>query len=181
MQNEIETILKKNLNFSFKILNLYLFGSRLSGCHTKDSDYDFICIIESNRSIYGIHTIIEGIYNINIYHYEYFLKLIENNVIFMVKCLFLPKEFILMETVKPKFQLRKLELLRCLELDLDHHLAKSKYQWKEDIKVGKKNFIHGLRWAYFTIQLLEKGCIYDFSEGNNDWKEVILYHLTTDL
>lgn len=172
IKEEVFEIIEKNLTFKHKILNLYLFGSRINGCSNEDSDYDFICVVSSDTNALGIYTITHKNYNINVYHFRYYKTLIYQNTVWMLQTLFLPKEFIFKEELKLEFQLRKLELLRNLQLDLDHHLLKAKRIWKENIKIGKKNFFHGIIWALFAKQLIEKSKIYDFQVGVVYWKEI---------
>lgn len=172
LKEEILDIVKKNLNFKHKVLNLYLFGSRINGTSSENSDYDFICVVSSDINALGIHTITEKNYNINIYHLTYYKNLIYQNTVWMLQTLFLPKEYVLQEELKTEFKLRKLEMLRNLQLDMDHHLLKAKRLWKEDIKVAKKNFFHGIIWALLGKQLIEKSEIYDFKVGLKYWKEI---------
>lgn len=59
-------------------------------------------------------------------------------------------------------------------MDSSHNFAKAKRLWinDKDFRKAKKNVVHGLRWLYFTRQILENGKVYDFTAGNDCWLEV---------
>jgi len=65
--------------------NVYLFGSRLYGCASPNSDYDLICVVDGNYFHGSILIDNEsqhkgGQYavevNLNLYHTDYFLSLV---------------------------------------------------------------------------------------------------------
>lgn len=59
-------------------------------------------------------------------------------------------------------------------MDSSHNFAKAKRLWTNDgdFRKSKKNVIHGLRWLYFTSQVLKTGTISDYTAGNKEWQEV---------
>jgi hypothetical protein len=59
-------------------------------------------------------------------------------------------------------------------MDSSHNFAKAKRLWinDQDFRKAKKNIVHGLRWLHFTNQILQDGKVYDFTCGNDSWKEV---------
>ena len=60
--------------------------------------------------------------------------------------MFLPKEFVWMETVPFQFNLRFINLRKAALQDGSHNLVKAKRLFLEgDIRKAKKNVVHGLR------------------------------------
>lgn len=64
----------------YKLLNLYLFGSRLYGCASEDSDFDFIAVIEG-PFFFNSQLIETEKININIYHIEFFRELVHQHIL----------------------------------------------------------------------------------------------------
>jgi predicted nucleotidyltransferase len=88
MKERVEEIILKKLNSNVEILNIYLFGSRVHECETKDSDFDFVCIVKEEKNTLGLETIEIDNLNINIYTVYHFDLLIQQNTIWMTMVTF---------------------------------------------------------------------------------------------
>ena len=176
----IHSTLKSLLPYEFELLNVYIIGSRAYGLSLPHSDYDFIVIISSKFNLPGLCALTSPCsnFNLNVYHLDYFLELIRENIVWMVLVLFLPARYVLLEKVRPPLIISKFNLNRGVLLDSEHNLSKAKGLFKNkfqgpEVTKGKKNVIHGIRYLYYGIQLMLTDKIYDPCEGNEYWWKIM--------
>jgi hypothetical protein len=114
---------------SSRVLNIYLFGSRVYGCATPDSDYDFVVIVDG-AFFFSSKLIERDDVNLNLYHIDFYKDFLDQHILvvcngfdsfsfcliffsqFQTKsskpllCLSLPPQFVYLETVKFPFRLK---------------------------------------------------------------------------
>lgn len=90
----LKEFLKSNWpdNDSYVVLNVYLFGSRLYGVAKETSDYDFIVIVAGPYFPGPVLLEVDDI-NANIFHFDYWKTLLDDNVPWMMMLNWLPKEY----------------------------------------------------------------------------------------
>lgn len=171
---------KFQTNSSKIILAIYLFGSRLHGNAKKDSDYDFVVVLdypEVNEMIdiiyknlkVGIHLIDEKVLYSSI---ESHLNAVTLHLVWI------PKDFILVEHERiKKFRSKFVPDIKLLQYGTVKEskllFAKSKRLFLSDRNKSLKSLIHGIRFLLFAIQIVSKGGIKDFSEANSYQKEIL--------
>jgi predicted nucleotidyltransferase len=163
------------------ILNVYIFGSRLYGYATNQSDWDFVIIVDGEYFA-GPKLIEKGLLNLNLYHRDYFQFLMDENVIWIIMFTWIPNEFVWQRKLNFSWKLRKNCVNKMISLDVQHNFSKAKRLWKnpKTMLVAKKNLLHCKRWIEYGKQIGEKGIIFDFSAEerirfNEVWFFVFLY------
>ena len=116
----------------------------------------------------------KGNVNINAYHKDYLQFLIEENIIWLLLLLYCPREFVWKKEVEFSFTLKRLQIQYSALMDSRHNFTKAKrsFEKEKNTKKAKKNLVHGLRYLKWAVQMLEKGEIYDITEGNEYWNEI---------
>lgn len=116
----------------------------------------------------------KGNININAYHKDYIQFLIEENIIWLLLMIFCSQEFIWKKEIDFSFTIKKIQIEYSSLIDSRHNFTKAKrsFEKEKNEKKAKKNLIHGLRYLNWAVQILEKGEIYNVSEGNELWFEI---------
>ena len=180
-QQDPSILLEQDPRLKFKfcdisqLCNVYLFGSRLYQCHNEESDYDFICLVTGEY--FDGSKLFEGEdLNVNIYHWDYFEHLLKENMIWAVMLAYTPSEYIWKETRKLSFTIDLNRLKTSALQDASHNWAKAKRLCTQEslrnIKVSKKNIVHGIRYLNLVLQICKTGSVYDFTAGNDVWREL---------
>jgi predicted nucleotidyltransferase len=154
-----------------RIMNLYLYGSRVYGTNNKDSDYDILALVKSMDEHKEIA--IDN-YNIHICTPDYFKEELANYNVVYLECLFAPQWAKLLEKQEYHANIcpEKLEKLFAEKA----HVAwkKCKYRLsKGDNYRGLKSYFHSIRIIDFGIQIIENGKIVNFSSCNNIWEKLV--------
>jgi predicted nucleotidyltransferase len=176
MNNIINNILdniKNQLNITDeKILSIYLYGSRVYGTATEKSDYDFIVVVDSEKSFLDAIEIQGN--HISIYNKAKFQELIDQHEISALECLFLDKQFIIKENWKPIFVLNLSQLRKSFSAKSSNSFvkAKKKMMYGEEY-IAKKSLWHSFRIIYFGIQLATTGKITNYSEANHLYNNIV--------
>jgi hypothetical protein len=155
--------------------NIYQYGSRVYGCNTDASDYDFIAIQDGLETKSEI--IIDNI-NITVYNNTEFEKEIEQHEISIFECLFLPADKIVKEERKFEFNLSLPQLRKSISEKASNSFVKAKKKLivAEDFApyIGKKSLFHSFRIILFGIQIAKYGKIVDYSAANHLYNEIVL-------
>lgn len=93
--------------------------------------------------------------------------------------LWTPEDLIIFENKEMKsfrtnefiLDIKKME--RCMVGESQMCVSKSKRLFKFDKKKSLKNIVHGIRYLLFGIQIIEKGKIYNYSEANDYFNEIL--------
>lgn len=163
----------------YKVLGIYKHGSQIYGTAHSDSDIDLIIILDkkpeksSEKVVAGPYDIVE--YDLS----EWRLKR-ENLDVDVVECLMEPSSAILSFPEDVGFFAEKLDLTK-IRSSFSKASSNSWVKCKKKLTVesdfapyiAKKSLWHSLRILMFGIQIMNTGKIYDYSEANELYKEIV--------
>lgn len=156
----------------WKILNIYLYGSRVYGTSHYDSDFDFLVLA---NSLDRDREIKNGRYNIHIHTPDKFQDDLWVYNMVNLECVFAPEFARVQETIEYRkaFGFDPIKFKRSILKQSHNSWMKSKMKFREmDIERATKSLFHSMRILLFGIQLLDEGEIFDFSEANYYWEEI---------
>jgi len=161
-----------NLNPS-NVLNVYQFGSRVYGTATSTSDWDFVIVCKDYYGEVFVENK-ENTINANVFNPETFQIGINEHYIYLLLCLFLPKQNVWKEEYKPNFTLclPKLRSTVSYESARTWVKAKKKFTIENKKPLGRKNIVNSIREIRFAIQIATLGMISDYTICNELKKEV---------
>ena len=192
-QSAIPAILKElNLNEN-SIVNIYNYGSWVYGTNSATSDRDLMIVTRTHKPPlsytddfnyfhdFELHKLWNS-YDVCVHSIENFEKLLENNYLLAVECIFLPDQF----KIKEEIDFRPIYLekyynpqrikqvafyendtaIRMFDLDDDsiypRRSTRSSENGQSNLDFLFKNLFHGYRYLDFAQQLIEKKSIEDF-------------------
>lgn len=153
------------------ILNAYVYGSSVYGTSDKNSDIDFIVVVDDQpeKEIqYGSQSC-----NVNSYSKETFQNMLDAHEIVALECYFLPDVY-KVENYLFSFNL-DLELLRRSLSEKSSNSwvkAKKKIDLHQEYYVGIKSLFHCLRILDFGLQISKYGRIVDYTRANYCWQKI---------
>jgi len=158
------------------LITIYPYGSRIYGTLHKNSDYDFIVIMNDPPISEWTYEII----NINYYSPTQFQEAIDNHEIWALECLSTEPILSPLPDYNWKFilDLKKLRMSISKKSDESFHKGKQKlikpYDNVEgELMRGKKSLFHSFRILMFGIQLAKHNKIVNFSEANDIFHEIM--------
>jgi len=156
-----------------KARNIYVYGSRVYGTNRPDSDTDILitaCTMDAHKEFndgeYNVHIITPDIFEDRLRRYE----------MQQLECIFAPSSAIIQERVdyRSSFELNANRLKKRALSQSAHSWHQAKMKIRDgDVERGAKSLFHSLRILVFAEQILNEGCIFDFSETNK-WYEDIM-------
>lgn len=157
---------------------VYPYGSRVYGTEQEGSDWDFIAI--SNDADNG-EMERDGLINLKVMSPEHFQSLLDRHNISALECLFLPRDSILVEPPRDwEWNLSLSSLRTSISKKSNNSWVKAKkkmvapYDWAEGENLrGRKSLFHSFRILMFGIQIASEGKIYDYSEANEIFEDII--------
>lgn len=163
----------------FKIaLNVYHYGSFVYGTFQKNvSDYDYIVIIPD-----ALNELDNKQFEKDNCQYSFFTKTtwqqkLDNNDVDAMETYFLPKQFIVKETVKFSTNIVKEKIRENFSKTASNSFVKCKKKLtvEKDFapRVGKKSLWHSLRIINFGTQILKYGRIKDYTSVNYLYDEIV--------
>lgn len=145
-----------------KIIASYQYGSRVYGCNTKDSDYDFIVVVDSDKDLHYSVNLTNN--NFTVYSESVFIKKIQEHEISVLECIFQTNH----DPYQLYFTLDKSKLRRSISAISSNSFVKCGKKLKQgDIYIGKKSLFHSLRILGFGTQIALTGRIVDYSAYNH--------------
>ena len=160
---------------SKEVLAVYPHGSQVYGTATKNSDFDYIVIVED--SAYTQESFFIDNCDLHIFTKSEWIKKSEENDIDFCECFFLPKSQKIKEEFVPTFVIDKKKLRANFSRKASNSFVKckKKLEVKEDFSpyIGKKSLWHSFRILMFGIQILESGEITDYSCANFLYNEIV--------
>ncbi len=157
------------------MIRIYSYGSRVYGCHTEESDHDFIVIVKYDGELdYNVDSSVLNS-NFKVFSEQTFIKKIKDHHISALECIFQDEN----DPYLKYFDLDKAKLRRSISGTASNSFVKAKKKMKQgDYYIGKKSLFHSLRILGFGIQIAEKGKIVDYSAHNEYYK--IIMGMTTN-
>lgn len=153
--------------------NIYMYGSCVYGTNTVKSDKDYIVVSDI---ITDKHIQIEN-EEFNVYSSQKFQEKLDKNEIDVLECMFLDKKFILKEEKKFSFEINKDALKNSIGKTSSNSYVKchKKLTVEKDYNpyIGKKSLWHSLRIIMFGIQIAKTGKIYDYTQANKYYKDIL--------
>ena len=162
--------------------NVYLFGSRVYGTNTVDSDYDYVIVLKEGVTIGRDKPLAK--LNAHNYHYqlytntEFTYKII-NHDIMTLECIFNSEDNMWKsenELIK-HFILNKNKLRESISTISSNSYVKAKKKLiisgDYDKKAGMKSIFHSLRILDYGIQIATYDKIVSYSNSNWIWCEIV--------
>jgi len=156
-----------------KAKNIYVYGSKVYGTDRPDSDIDVIitaCTMDAHKE-YN-----DGEYNIHLITPDIFEDKLRKHDIHQLECIFAPSFAIIQEKTdyRTDFELNRDKLKKKVLSQSTHSWHQAKIRMRDgDIERGAKALFHSLRMLVFAEQILNEGCIFDFSEANYWYEQII--------
>jgi len=170
-----EQVLNRLKREGIEVINLYLYGSRVYGTASNDSDWDFIVVCKDDITGKQIK---HKLYDITFYQEEDFVEKIEVHEISVLECLFLDESqmWIKNKSYRSYFNLNKSKLRTSISTKASNSWvkAKKKVEVEEsyDLNTAQKSLFHSLRILSYGLQLAKYGCINNYSCSNEVLKKV---------
>ena len=172
MVPNIEDILKAAKMHKSRAFNIYLFGSRVYGTNSEDSDWDIIIV--GNNSVEAIE-IKHELYNIHVYTPKKFKEDLDWHTPKNLECIFAPDWAKLKEGIKFELKIDHSKLRHATSHVSSNSWikAKKKLLVATEYKIGVKSLFHAIRIPMFSEQIATFGCIVDFQYANWIWNRII--------
>ena len=173
-----EEILKRTGLNDSEIVNVYSYGSRVYGNFRKDSDYDFIVIVNNKKT----DQFSDNLINVNFFTPEGHQHRLNEHEISALECFFLDEIFILKNTRNYTFKLDLSKLRHALCAKSSNSWVKAKKKLTIEIEkgieenpedVGKKSLFHSFRIIEFGKQIAQSNKITDYGCSNDLFKEIM--------
>lgn len=169
---KIEDIIRTSGIHPSRVFNVYIFGSRVYGTSSNDSDWDIIMV--ANNSVESTE-IRRGLYNIHVYTPDKFKADLDWHRINNLECIYAPDWAKLKETIKYDYFVIEPKKLRHAISHISSNSwvkCKKKLTVADDYYTGIKSLFHSIRIPMFAIQIMQHGRITDFSCANHIWDKL---------
>jgi predicted nucleotidyltransferase len=168
---KIEDIIKASGLHPSRIFNITIFGSRVYGTHTDNSDWDIIIVAKNSVESIEIKS---DLYNIHIYTPDKFKQDLDWHMPKNLECLFAPDWAKLKEDLKFDFKLN-IPKIRHATSHISSNSwvkCKKKLQIANEYNIGVKSLFHAIRIPMFSTQIVNFGEIRDFQCANWVWNKI---------
>lgn len=145
----------------------YKVGSRVYGCHTAESDSDYLVVLNTRGGRSDL-LFRPGI-NITVHTLDTFRTALDDHSIFALECLFAPPRAVLKQGPPFPFKLDKQKLIDRAKKTSDSDRQKAEKLFDVEWEPSKKKLYHSIRVLLFAKQILSRGRIYNFGEANPVW------------
>ena len=163
-------VMKRAKMHPLRVKAIYIFGSRVYGTSSFNSDWDFIMV--ANNSVNN-QEIRSGDFNIHIITPDQFQEDLTNHKIQNLECFFAPDWAKLLETIKWSFKLDLPKLRHSVSHVSSNAWVKCKKKLRQDdYYIGIKSIFHSIRIPMFGSQIARFGKIVDYSCANDIWKVI---------
>ena len=162
-----------------KAINIYRWGSFVYGTLSEESDCDYLVILADGHGYpEQFHVDNE---DFNIFSESQWIEMCKNNEIETLESAFLPDHCIVKETKKYELQVNYDLVRKVISAISSNSFVKCRKKLKENSedwhdfnpRVGKKSLWHSLRLYMFGIQIMNTGKIYDYSEANKYYDDIV--------
>lgn len=173
-----EEIIKASGLHPLRVMNIYLFGSRVYGNASKNSDWDVIIVAKSSSPEREISS---GDFNIHILSPDRFEEGLKTHNIRNIECVMAPKWAILQEKIKYDFEIITSRLRHSVSHVNSNSWVKAKKKIAQgDYYSGIKSLWHSMRLVMFGSQLARYGKIMHWDCANEIWNEICSKKWTWD-
>lgn len=159
-----------------RVLNIYQWGSRVYGCYTDKSDWDYNVIVTDDYENFIENIELEN-NHFNFYKLSQWQEMIKHNSIETLECLFVNNEFIIKQTVKFDIEIKPIELRKSISKICSNAYDKCRKKLiiEKDFApyTAKKSLWHCIRILLFGIQCAEYGKIIDYAEANKYYDQIV--------
>ena len=154
-----------------RVFNITIFGSRVYGTHTDNSDWDIIIVAKNSVEAIEIKS---DLYNIHIYTPDKFKQDLDWHMPKNLECLFAPDWAKLKEDLKFEFKLNIPKIRHATSHVSSNSWvkAKKKLQISNEYNIGVKSLFHAIRIPMFSTQIVNFGEIRDFQCANWIWNKI---------
>jgi predicted nucleotidyltransferase len=168
---KIEDIIKASGLHPSRIFNITIFGSRVYGTHTDNSDWDIIIVAKNSVESIEIKS---DLYNIHIYTPDKFKQDLDWHMPKNLECLFAPDWAKLKEDLKFDFKLNIPKIRHATSHVSSNSWVKckKKLQIANEYNIGVKSLFHAIRIPMFSTQIVNFGEIRDFQCSNWIWNKI---------
>lgn len=168
---KIEDIIKASGLHPSRIFNITIFGSRVYGTHTDNSDWDIIIVAKNSVESIEIKS---DLYNIHIYTPDKFKQDLDWHMPKNLECQFAPDWAKLKEDLKFDFKLNIPKIRHATSHVSSNSWvkAKKKLQIANEYNIGVKSLFHAIRIPMFSTQIVNFGEILDFQCANWIWSKI---------
>jgi predicted nucleotidyltransferase len=168
---KIEDIIKASGLHPSRIFNITIFGSRVYGTHTDNSDWDIIIVAKNSVESIEIKS---DLCNIHIYTPDKFKQDLDWHMPKNLECLFAPDWAKLKEDLKFQFKLNIPKIRHATSHVSSNSWvkAKKKLQITNEYNIGVKSLFHAIRIPMFSTQIVNFGEIRDFQCANWIWSKI---------
>jgi len=153
-----------------KLLNTYVYGSYVYGTFNKDSDIDYIFVVENQKK--DEFLLSSNKCNVISCSLNYFQEQLNNHSVSAVECFFLPEKF-KVELYNFSFLLDKTKLRKSFSKKASNSWvkAKKKIDIHNEYYIGMKSLFHSLRILVFGIQIANENKI-NYKIANGYWNKI---------
>ena len=112
---------------------------------------------------------------VNIYHAEYFIDLLKQQVVWLIFIPYYPKEAKWIETINLQDYIKEPEYYafgKLLRRDFDFKWRKALYLWQTKPKTSKKIIAHMIRYSKLAVDLFKVDHM-DFAQTNDLFEEIV--------
>ena len=155
-----------------RIWSIYLSGSQVYGTNTLNSDFDFLVVASS---LHKHKEFYDGTYNIHVKTPDTFNDELWAHQMLAMECIYAPY-FAKIEGEKllNNFKLDYVKLKRKSLSESYSSWFRAKRMLRDgDVERGMKSIWHSIRILMFALQIMDEGNIYDFSEANGYWEQMV--------
>lgn len=154
-----------------EVAAVYRTGSRVYGTAAPDSDEDFVAVL-ARRDARQDLAFASGV-NVVVHGLDTFRESIADHSVFVLECLFLPREHRLKDPPAPfAFALDRKKLAASAGGRSASDFAKAGKRFAEEPPASKKKLFHAIRVPMFALQIARAGRIVDYGEASPLWREI---------
>jgi hypothetical protein len=160
-----------------KVLNIYQWGSRVYGCFTDKSDFDYNVIVTDDFENFIDNIELED-NHFNFYKLSQWQDMIRRNTIETLECIFADTKYKIKESIKFNMVIDIIELRKSISKICSNAYDKcrKKLTIEKDFApyIAKKSLWHCIRILLFGIQCGKYGRIIDYTEANKYYNQIVL-------
>jgi hypothetical protein len=160
-----------------QVLNIYQWGSRIYGCATEKSDYDYIIVVTDDYSNFQDNIEIDNSHY-NFYKLSVWKDMINKNRIEALECSFIDTKYIVKETVRFSCTINIIELRKSISqvCSNSYDKCRKKLTIQKDYApyIAKKSLWHSIRILLYGIQCAKYGKIVDYTEANKYYNDIVM-------